>query len=181
MKLAFWNNGNPRVLRNNKRVRLPNGDTAMNAMPVPESDLYEYVESGPHPNRYQGNTDTTYENDGWTITATRTVAWADIERVREDRISMVRTDAYNKIVSVLPEWKQRNLTARAVELLSFGVENWTVDEQAEWDVGQALWGHIKLVRAATDSFEIAIMLETDPAIAADLQPVWPELGEGEGQ
>jgi len=144
-------------------------------------DLYEYVEIGPKPGRFENQTAIAYDNDGWTITATRTVEWVDVERVRESRISKAKTDAYNRIAAILPEWKQCNLTARAVELQAMGAENWTAEEQAEWEAGQALWNQIKQVRTATDAFEVAIALEADPAAAAVLQPNWPELAEGEGQ
>lgn len=73
--LAFWNGGNPRVVRNLNRVQMPNGDVAFNAKPDPDNDLFLYVEAGPTPNRRIGERAgaVSYTNDGWTITATRTV------------------------------------------------------------------------------------------------------------
>lgn len=68
---------------------------------------------------------------------------------------MVKAEAYRRIVAILPEWKQRNLTARAVELSMkvAGGSSLTIDEQAEWDAGSALWQRIKVIRAKSDEIE----------------------------
>ena len=66
----------------------------------------------------------------------------------------VKAEAQNRIYNILPEWKQRNLTARAAELAIKGQANWTPEEQAEYDAGQALWDQIKAIRAASDALEL---------------------------
>lgn len=66
---------------------------------------------------------------------------------------MVKQEAQRRILSTLPEWKQRNLTARAAELAMIGSSNWTVEQQAEWEAGQGLWNQIKSIRNMSDTLE----------------------------
>jgi hypothetical protein len=66
----------------------------------------------------------------------------------------VKAEAQHRIYNILPEWKQRNLTARAAELAIKGQANWTPEEQAEYDAGQLLWDQIKAIRAASDALEL---------------------------
>lgn len=81
----------------------------------------------------------------------------------------VKAEAYRRIVAVVPEYRQRNLIARATELLRKGVDNWTADEQAEWDAGQAIWDQVKAIRAASDAIEAMDRIPQD--YAADKH--WP--------
>jgi hypothetical protein len=68
-------------------------------------------------------------------------------------VADVKDGAQSLIVAFCPEWKQRNLTARAAELAMKGKENWTAEEQAEVATGQAVWDRIKAIRAASDALE----------------------------
>jgi len=65
----------------------------------------------------------------------------------------VKAEAQRRIYAILPDWKQRNLTARAAELAIKGQANWTTQEQAEYTAGQAVWDQIKAIRAASDALE----------------------------
>jgi len=65
----------------------------------------------------------------------------------------VKDEAYRRIVAICPEWKQRNLTAQAAILAEKGRANWTADELAAWDAGEAIWQQIAAVRAASDVLE----------------------------
>ena len=67
--------------------------------------------------------------------------------------AMVKAEAKRRILHILPEWKQRNLTARATELAIKGVQNWSLEEQTEVAAGQALWNQIKVIRAKSDALE----------------------------
>lgn len=173
MTLAFWNNGTPRVVRSRKRVVLPNGDIVLNATPNPQIDLYAYREIGHTKDPYRKLTGPIYENDGWTITATYTAGYVAIGQIREMRINQVKAEAGSRILRILPDWKQRNLTARAVELQDKGRANWTADELAEWESGDTVWTWVKAVRAASNEFEVAIAAEADAEAAASMQPAWP--------
>ncbi len=71
------------------------------------------------------------------------------------RPKRVKDEARRRILAIYPVWKQANLTARAVELVELKHDNttWTVDEQTEADVIQAIWDWVKSVRTASDDLE----------------------------
>lgn len=82
----------------------------------------------------------------------------------------VRAEARRRILSAFPEWKQANMTARAVELVDKLVRGETLtdaeaDERAAID---AAWGWIKAVRAASNA------LESDPPSDYAADAHWPE-------
>lgn len=65
----------------------------------------------------------------------------------------VKDEAYRRIIAICPEWKQRNLTAQAAILAEKGRANWTADELAAWEAGEAIWSEIAEVRTASDTIE----------------------------
>lgn len=72
------------------------------------------------------------------------------------RIQAIKTEAMNRILDILPEWKQRNLLARSIELqnkLYLGII--TADEQSEMDALQSQWDSIKAIRETSDAAELA--------------------------
>lgn len=103
-------------------------------------------------------------NIGDTVTVaaeTVTETWADpVERnladVKADLKKRIKADAHAKIVAVVPEWKQRNLTARATQLLRKGEANWTQAERDAWTAGNAIWVQVKAIRDASDVGEAAV-------------------------
>lgn len=87
-------------------------------------------------------------------------SWTIVDKTSEEiaeydtrMISSVKIEAQRRILSIIPEWKQRNLTARAAELAIKGSVNWTAEEQAEYEAGQAVWDSIKAVRTKSDALE----------------------------
>ena len=82
----------------------------------------------------------------------------------------IKAAARQVILDRYPEWRQANLTARAVELVSLGETS-----GSEWQQMQAIWGWIKDVRARSD------LLEADVAACTTVEAVegiviggWPE-------
>lgn len=73
----------------------------------------------------------------------------------------VKREANRRILSLVPEWRQRNLTARAVELAMIGKANWTKTEADEWAAGQAVWDAVKLIRARSDEIEAITPIPAD--------------------
>lgn len=69
-------------------------------------------------------------------------------------VGQVKAEARRRIIAICPEWKQRNLTAQAAILAKKGPENWTAEEQAAWDAGEALWTQIAAIRAKSDQIEV---------------------------
>lgn len=78
---------------------------------------------------------------------------AELEEYTATMVSKVKAEARRRILTILPEWKQRNLTARAAELSIKGVTNWTSEEQLEYDNGQELWNEIKVLREKSNILE----------------------------
>jgi len=72
-----------------------------------------------------------------------------------ERKAGVKAEAYRRITAYLPDWKQRNLTARAAE---FGIKlaqgyTLTATDEAEIASGQLAWDHVKAIRSASDVLE----------------------------
>jgi hypothetical protein len=65
----------------------------------------------------------------------------------------IKAEAERRILLVCPEWKQRNLTARAAELALKGAANLTPEEAEEVAAGQAIWDTIKAIRLASNTIE----------------------------
>ena len=80
----------------------------------------------------------------------------------ERRKAQINAEAYQRIIAIAPEWKQRNWTARSVELLRVGPTSWGPTEQAEADAIQAAWDRITAIRDASNV-----------AIESGNDPVWP--------
>lgn len=107
-----------------------------------------------------------------------------IDDIKAEAIAVTKREAERRILAIVPEWKQRNLTARAVELSAIhaGItpENYPEPDRSEWMAGQALWDRIKLIRAASDQIEAEIAaLPTTGAIfdyaeTLETNPLWPE-------
>lgn len=68
-------------------------------------------------------------------------------------VEEVKREAYRRIVSICPEWKQRNLLAQASILAEKGRANWTAEELAAWDAGEVIWQSIAGIRKASDDIE----------------------------
>lgn len=85
----------------------------------------------------------------------------------EQRIAKIKEEAGKKIVSSVPEWKQRNQLATLLELVVKAVDMsvLTDDEQAIVAAIQAEWDQIKAVREASDTAEAS---GTDPE-----NIIWP--------
>lgn len=82
----------------------------------------------------------------------------------------IKQAARQVILSRYPEWRQANLTARAVELVSLGQTS-----GPEWQQLQSIWAWIKDVRARSD------LLEADVAACTTVEAVegiviggWPD-------
>jgi hypothetical protein len=71
-------------------------------------------------------------------------------------IAKINKEAGKAIVAFVPEWKQRNLTARAAELLYIGASNWTTAESAEWAAIEAIWDQVKAIRGTSNSYTNAV-------------------------
>ena len=74
----------------------------------------------------------------------------------DSKIAETKAQANRRILAILPEWKQRNYTARAVEKVAAGEVG---DE--EWNTMQTAWGQVNAVRIASDAIEAEIAVLSD--------------------
>lgn len=81
-------------------------------------------------------------------------------------VPKIKAKARDVILSRLPEWKQANMTARAVELVGAGQAS-----GAEWDAMQALWAWVKAVREHSDALEAQALASPQ---TVDIEAGWPE-------
>lgn len=87
--------------------------------------------------------------------------------------------AKKKILDIIPQWKQNNLTARATELLERKIDGTiTATEQTELTTLRNTWNSIlKPIRTASDSIENEIngIATTEEANAYNVEgnPLWP--------
>lgn len=80
-----------------------------------------------------------------------------IEDVRAEARQQVNMIARGRILALIPDWKQSNLIARAVELQSLGLVG-----NDEWLAIQAAWAVIKQIRYESNVKNFAIDAETNP-------------------
>lgn len=94
-----------------------------------------------------------------------------LEQKKLEKCAKVKAKARLTILSVFPEWRQANMTARAVELLSANDL-----ESQEWNGLKIVWGWIKSVRVHSDNMEASIMAcQTEEEMSAvDIDVGWPQ-------
>ena len=110
-------------------------------------------------------------NKGWLDTGVYTPP-VDPSVVEADRVANIKLAAGRLITGKLPEWKQRNLSARFTELLEDKVSGKTLssEKKAEMDAIKAMWSWVKAVRAESDR------LEADEDLYVE-NGNWPEVPE----
>ena len=98
------------------------------------------------------------------------IAAAALPAAQAAKRAAIKTAARQTILARYPEWRQANLTARAVELVSLGQTNSPEGRQI-----QGIWAWIQSVRARSD------LLEADVAACTTVEAVegiviggWPD-------
>jgi hypothetical protein len=103
--------------------------------------------------------------------------WADAMEAKlyvspADQIAQIKAEASGRILAVIPDWRQRNMIARSVELLEIreAGEILTAAELRELDAIRAAWAWARSVRAYSDQLEALVAQgeAVDPATAE-----WP--------
>lgn len=99
------------------------------------------------------------------------------EELRATIIAQIKQTAAEHILAVLPQWKQSNYTARAVELAEIRESReMTADESAQHQALHGAWAWVRSVRTASDLAEadVAAMsrAELDAWVMPEL-PAWP--------
>jgi hypothetical protein len=88
-------------------------------------------------------------------------AQREVAEAADQRIPDIKAAACKVITDRYPEWKQRNMIARMVELNTKATP--TVDEEAESAALQAVWDWVKSVRAESDRLEADVNLTANDA------------------
>lgn len=83
-----------------------------------------------------------------------TVKEPTLEEAIGNKIDFIKNEAGRIIVSKYPEWKQRNLSARFIELLDKG--DLSEDEQKEKDAIYSVWDWVKNIRSQSDNMEAEV-------------------------
>ena len=79
-----------------------------------------------------------------------------------DRVARIKARTGEKILELLPEWKQRNLTSRSVELTRIQLDRaLTAEEVSEVIAIEAAWSQIKALRATSDAAEASGIQPSD--------------------
>lgn len=92
----------------------------------------------------------------------RVVVTNNVEMLGEDyQRAAVKAECRRRIFDRFPDWKQANMTARAVELLHIGEANWTDEHRAEISAMQDAWSWIKQLRAKSDALEAVTPIPRD--------------------
>ena len=70
----------------------------------------------------------------------------------------IKQEASQRIIEKYPDWKQRNMTTRGVELQELWRQNgtWTSGETSENTALKTSWAWINSVRAASDTLESSL-------------------------
>lgn len=79
------------------------------------------------------------------------------QRVAE-QIADIKKQAMIAILAIAPEWKQRNMMARSLELeRKDRKQGLTAEEQAEIDAMESVWAQVKAIRTQSDADEAALL------------------------
>lgn len=106
----------------------------------------------------------------WTV---RGFAPHEVASLRSSKAAQVKAQAAARILNLYPDWKQRNMTARAAALLAIRLDRaWTVDEAAESAELQGAWDEVSAIRAASNVIEAAIPDDAAGIAAFDITAGW---------
>ena len=89
------------------------------------------------------------------------VKWVVVDKTEEEQIQYrekqvrnIKAEANRRIISIAPEWHQRNMLARSVELLSIGKDAWTSEQRDENLALELVWETIKMIRMKSNELEL---------------------------
>lgn len=91
------------------------------------------------------------------------ISYSVVSRPLVNQKQAVKDEAGRRILARYPEWKQANMTARAVELQDIWrqVGSWTGTEQAEADAITEAWAWVKSIRQRSNEIEALTPIPDD--------------------
>lgn len=111
---------------------------------------------------------------GCTWNGTQWIVASDAELIAAI-VSQIKQSARAHILATLPEWKQTNMAARAIELTRIQLAGGTLSP-TESAALESAWAWVKTVRAASDAAEAALPAMTREQLNAWTEPTWPVFG-----
>lgn len=97
----------------------------------------------------------------------------EVAALREARIAQVKAQAAGRILALYPEWRQRNMTARAVVLLRIAKDRaWTQAEAEESAQLESAWAAVDAIRTRSNEIEATIPAEVAAIAAFDAGHGW---------
>jgi uncharacterized protein YeaC (DUF1315 family) len=87
---------------------------------------------------------------GWTVVP---LTVDELAQRRATMVEGVKREASKRILSIAPDYKQRNMLARSVELLRIGEANLTQEQRDEVLAIELIWETIQMIRAKSDLIE----------------------------
>lgn len=100
------------------------------------------------------------------------VSYSISRRSEDEQRRAVKAEAGRRILERFPEWKQANMTARSVELIRKGEQNWTTEEAQEAAAIQSARDWVKAVREASNVIEASAVIPVDFSDNS----YWPAMG-----
>lgn len=118
-----------------------------------------------------------YVDGQWRQALVVTAAPADAD-LRAGLIAQIKQLARSHILAALPEWKQTNMAARAIELTRIQMSGAELSptEAGELALLESAWAWVKAVRAASDAAEAALASMTRAELDNWTEPTWPVFG-----
>lgn len=87
---------------------------------------------------------------GWVVVS---LTAEELAQRRAAMVEGVKREASKRILSIAPEWKQRNMLARSAELLRIGEANLTQEQRDEVLAIELIWETVQMIRAKSDIIE----------------------------
>ena len=108
------------------------------------------------------------------------IAWAATDKLLDDakaaRAAVINQEAGNRIVAIMPEYKQRNALALGLDLTTtHGADpaSWPAEAKAIYDNYAAMWQQISAIRAASNVAIDSVNGASDVAEVNAVSVSWP--------
>lgn len=138
-------------------------------------------------NEYQYSAGQTISWDGTKMVVDKQWTYPSLASMKAERIEGIKLEARNRILAVLPEWKQANITARQGELHRIEVglmrddqgglvpqRSLTQEEIAELAAIANAWAFVKATRVHSDALEAQVAaLTTVEEVVGWTAAGWP--------
>ncbi len=133
-----------------------------------DKSALEIEQTGPIPDGYTESEPGEFDSWSGNRWVTDTVSQSNF--LKEKQIAGIKAKAGSLILAIAPEWKQRNILARTVELRDIQDSRaLTAEEYAEKDAAQAVWDSIKAIRAHSDTLEA----DVEAGKTVNISSGWP--------